>query len=123
MERLSALELESAVAGANGAGERIAAGFLYELLRCNRVGEAGVAILDLDVLLDAAEHAELSLDRDALGMGLVDHALGDLDILVEWIVGGIDHDRAEKTGIDAFVAGFLVPMVEVHREDRLGKDD
>jgi hypothetical protein len=41
---------------------------LHELLGFDRVGEARVAFLDLDVLLDAAEHAEFRLDRDALGV-------------------------------------------------------
>jgi len=45
-----------------------------------------VALVDLDVLLDAAEHAELGLDGDALGVRLVDDALGDLDVLVERLV-------------------------------------
>jgi hypothetical protein len=52
------------------------------------------AVLDLDVLLDAAEHAELGLDDDALGVGGVDDALGDLDVLLERLVRGVDHHRA-----------------------------
>ena len=69
VERLPALELEGAVAGADGAGQRIAAGLLDEVLRLFGIGQAGVAFLDLDVLLDAAEHAEFGLDADALGVG------------------------------------------------------
>jgi hypothetical protein len=83
VQGLFALELEGAVAGADGAGERIAAGRLDELLRFSGIGQAGVAFVDLDVFLDPAEHAELGLDADALGVGAVDDALGDGDVLVE----------------------------------------
>ena len=42
--------------------------------------------------------------------------------LVERVVRGVDHHGAEEAGIDAVVAGFLVTVVEVHREDGLGED-
>jgi hypothetical protein len=63
VEGLLALELEGAVAGADGAGEGVAAGLLDEGLGFLGLGEGGVAFLDLDVLLDAAEHAEFGLDE------------------------------------------------------------
>ena len=65
VQRLAALELVGAVAGADRAGEGVAAGLLDEILGLGRVGQAGIAFLDLDVLLDAAEHAELGLDGNA----------------------------------------------------------
>jgi hypothetical protein len=122
VEGLLALELEGAVRGADGAGEGVAAGLLDEVLGLGRIGQAGVAFLDLDVLLDAAEHAELGLDGDALGVGGVDDALGDRDVLLERIVRGVDHHGAVEAGVDAIVAGLLVAVVEVHREDGLGED-
>jgi hypothetical protein len=84
--------------------------------------EAGVAFVNLDVFLNAAEHAELGLDAEALGVGLVDDALGDGDVLVERIVRGVDHDGAEEAGVDAVVAGLFVTVVEVNGEDALGED-
>jgi hypothetical protein len=45
-----------------------------EILHFVGVGQARVAFVDLDVLLDAAEHAEFSLDRDALLVGDFDDA-------------------------------------------------
>ncbi len=119
VEGLLALELEGAMRGADGAGEGITAGELDELLGLDGIGEGGVAILDLDIFLDAAEHTEFGLDGDALGVGLVYHALGNLDVLLERIVGGVDHDGAEEPGIDAVITGLLVPVVEMHREDGL----
>ena len=81
MQGLPALELVGAVARADGGGERVAAGELDEFLGLLGLGQAGIAFLDLDVLLDAAEHAELGFDRDALGVRGGDDALGDGDIL------------------------------------------
>ena len=54
------------MAGADGGRERIAAGLLDEFDRFVRIGQAGVAFIDLDVFLDAAELAELRFDADAL---------------------------------------------------------
>ncbi len=122
VEGLLALELVGAVAGADGGGEGVAAGPLDEFDGLLGIGEAGVAFVDLDVLLDAAELAELGLDADALGVGAVDHPLGDGDVLLEGVVGGVDHHRAVEAGIDAIVAGLLVAVVEVDGVDRLGED-
>ena len=82
----------------------------------------GVAVLDLDILLDAAEHAELGLDGDALLVGGVDDALGDLDVLGVRLVGGVDHHGAVEARVDAVVAGLLVTVIQVHGEDRVGED-
>ncbi len=87
-----------------------------------RVGQLGVGLVDLDVLLHAAQLAELGLDHQALGVGRLDHALRDLDVLLERLVGGVDHHRAVEPGSDAIHAGGLVAVVEVDGEDRLRKD-
>ena len=78
-----------------------------------------VTFLDFDVLLDAAEHAEFGFHRKTLGVGLLDDALRDGDVLIEGIVRGIDHDGAEEARIDALVAGLLVAVVEMDGVDRL----
>ena len=122
VERLFTLELERAVGGADGAGEGVAAGLFYEFFGLGWVGEAGVAFFDYDVFFNTAEHAELGFDRDALGVGAVDDALGDRDVFFEGIVGGVDHHGAEKAGIDAVVAGLLVTVVEMDGENGLGED-
>ena len=122
VQGLLALELEGAVRGADGGGEAVAAGLLDKSLRLGRIGQAGVAFLDLDVLLHAAEHAELGFDGDAFRMGGVHHTLGDRDVLGERIVGGVDHDRTVEAGLDAVVARLFVTVVEVHREDGVRKD-
>ena len=55
-------------------------------------------------------------------MGAIDHALGDRDVLLERIVRGVDHDRAVEAAVDAIVAGLLVAVIEMHREDGLGEN-
>jgi len=77
MQGLLAFELKGAVRGADGGGEAVAAGLLHKSLGLGRISQAGVAFLDLDVLLDAAEHAELGLDGDAFRVGGVHDTLGD----------------------------------------------
>ncbi len=123
VQALLALELVRAVAGADGGGERVAPGLVDEFDGLVRVGQAGVAFVHLDVFLHAAELAEFGLDADALGVGALDDALGDGDVFVEIVVAGVDHDRRIKAAVDAVVAGFLVAVVEMDGEDRLGEND
>ncbi len=123
VERLAALELVGAVAGADGAGEGVAAGLLDEVLGLVGIGEGGVAVLDLDVLLDAAEHAELGLDARGPWRGRASTTrLVIATFFVERLVRGVDHHRAVEARLDAVVAGLLVAVVEVDGEDGLGKD-
>src|SRR5579871_3266608 len=94
VKRLLSLELVGAVAGADGAGQRVAPAFPHKLLDLLRVGQAGMALVDFDVLLHPAELAQLRLDTEALGVRLVDHAAGDGYVGGEVVVRGIDHDGA-----------------------------
>ena len=91
VEGLAALEFEGAMRSADSAGEGIAASLFNEILGFLGIGEAGVTFLDFDVLFDAAEHTELGLDGDTLGVGGIDDAFGDGDVFLKWIVRGINH--------------------------------
>ena len=123
VQALAAGELVRAVDGADGAGQAVAAGTARRTPWPRR-GRSGRAFFSstCDVFLDAAEHAEFGLDADALGVGAVDDALGDGDVLLERIVGGVDHHRRVEAAVDALVAGLLVAVVEVDGEDGLGED-
>ena len=57
----------AAVLGPQVGHDQVHARALDELLGLFRVGQVGVALVDLDVFLDAAEGAELGLDADVLG--------------------------------------------------------
>ena len=73
-----------------------------------------------DIFLDATEHAQFRFDRHAARMRLVHDAPGDLGVLFEWFMAGVDHHRAVEAGRDAVVAGLLVTVVEMDRENRVG---
>ena len=64
------LELIGAVAGADGDGQRVDTGAGDELLHLLRAGEEGVVRLDMDIVLDAGQCAELPFHDDAVGVGV-----------------------------------------------------
>ncbi len=117
MQGLFALEFKSAVAGADRASERVAAGFFHEIFGFHWIRQRRMAVFNFDVFFNTAEHAELGFDGDALFVSGFDDALGDRHVLFERIVRSIDHDGAEEAGVDALVAGFFVTVIEVHREN------
>ena len=119
VQALLAGELERAVRRADGHGQRVAAALFDELGRLVRIGQAHAAD---DVFLDAAELAQFGLDDDALGMGPIDHAAGDLDVLLELLVRGVDHHRAVEAAVDAVVADFFGAVIEMDGENHLRKD-
>ena len=96
------------MARADRDGERVEAGALDELHGLVGVGQADLA--GADAVLDAAEHAELGLDRDAARVGVVDDLLRDGDVVLEvqrrlgvLAERAVDHDarEAELDGADA----------------------
>ena len=94
-------------------------------LRCDefgRLGGIGQAHAADDVFLDAAELAQFGLDHDPLGMGPVHHAAGDLDVLRQRLVRGVDHHRTIKTAVDAIVADVFRAVVQMDGENDLRKD-
>ncbi len=128
-----ARELVGAVRGAHGDGERIDLGFLDELHGLVGVGQqlvmgelalGTVAVLGLaHAALERAEHAELTLDRDAAEMGHLGDLLRHADIVVpvagRLAVGlqrAVHHDGGEA-GLDGGHAGRgLVAVVEMHAD-------
>ena len=67
--------------------------------------------------------AELGLDDHAVVMGVLDDLAGDLDVLVEGLGGGVDHDGGEAA-VDAGLAGLEVgAMVQMQGNGDLGALD
>src|SRR5690606_40388367 len=85
-EPLFPRELVRAVRGPDRDGQSVAPGRLHEGERLVRVGQVGMRLVDRDVLLDAAQDAELGLDTDPGGVRPLDDAAGDRDVLREGFV-------------------------------------
>ena len=122
MQSLCAAELECAVAGADGAGQRVTAGAGDEVLGLVRVSQLGVGLVHGHVLFDAAQLAQLRFDYQAMRVRRIDHPAGDLDVLFIRLMAGIDHDRAVEPALDAVHTRLLIAVIEMNRKHRLRED-
>ncbi len=118
---LLGLELVSAVAGADGDGERVAAGLGDELLDLLGAGIGGLVSGDLDLVLDAGQSAQLGLDHNAVIVGILHDLLGDLNVLGKGLAGGVDHDGGEAA-VNATLAGLEVrAVVQMQNDGDIGQ--
>ena len=108
------LELISAVAGADGDGQRVDAGLGDEFLDLFRTGVGADCVADL--VLDAGQGAELAFDDDAVVMGILDDLAGQGDVVLEAVGGAVDHDGGEAA-VDAALAGLEVGAVIQMQDD------
>ena len=117
-------ELVSAVAGANGDGQGVQAGELYELGSLRGIGEVAQAVEPGAVaVFDAAQTTDFAFHRDPLGMGHLHHFARGLDVVVK--AGGrlairhqrpIHHDAGEAQ-FDGGLAGLhAVAVVQVKHQ-------
>ena len=120
---LSGSELVSAVAGADGDGQGITAGAGDELLHLFRTGVMGVFGRHIDLVLHACQSAQLGLHHYAVVVGILHHLLGDLDVLLKGLGGGIDHHGGE-TAVHAGLAQLeAVAVVQVQADRQAGLSD
>src|SRR5699024_3677789 len=113
---LSSSELVSAVAGADGDGQRVAAGLGDELL--NFLGTGVVRVLggNLDLVLHASQSAQLGLDHNTVIMSIFHNTLGQLNVLSEGLGRGVDHDGGEAA-VDAALADLeAVAVIQVQSD-------
>ena len=71
---------------------------------------------DLHVVLDAGQSAQLGLYHHAVVVGVLHNLLGDLDVLLEGLGGGVDHDGG-KAAVNAGLAGLKVGAVVQMQHD------
>ena len=90
------LELVSAVRGADGDGQRVTAGTGNELLDLLGTGVVSVVSGNADLVLNTGQSAQLSLDHNTVIVSVLDHLLGDLDVLLEGLGGSVDHDAGAE---------------------------
>ena len=79
--------------------------------------------LDLHVVLDAGQGAELGLDDHAVVMGVLNHLAGQGNVLLIGLGAGVDHDGG-KAAVDAGLAGLEVgAVVQMQGDGDLGAFD
>jgi len=125
VEVLLALELVGAMGVADRDGERIHAGKAHELdglLRVGVVALFGVAAALLAfVKLGADQLAQLSFDHAVVFVGVFHNATADLDVLLQRVVAGINHDAREAL-VDAILAQLeAVAVVQMHGDRDVGQ--
>ena len=117
---LGGLELVGAVRGADGDGQRVAAGAGDELLHLFGVGVALLAVLHSDLILHAGQSAQLRLDHHAVIVGVLHDLAGQGDIFLKRLGGGVDHDGG-KAAVDAVLAQLKgIAVVQMQRNGDLG---
>ena len=113
-------ELVSAVAGADGDGQGVTAGLGDELLDLLRTGIGSSVSGNLNIVLDAGQSAQLSLNHHAVVVSVLNNLLGDLDVLLERLGGGVDHDGGEAT-VDAALTSLEVgAVIQVQSDGNVG---
>ena len=110
------LKLVSAVGGADGNGQGVAAGLGDELLHFLGAGIGGILRRDLHIVLDTGQGAQLGLHHHAVVVGILHHLLGDLDVFGEGLGRGVDHDGG-KAAVNAGFAGLKVGAVVQVQDD------
>ena len=113
--------LVDAVGGADGNGQRIDPGALDELGCLSGFGVA-VAAAAVQIVLLAADLAQLGLDGDARCMAGPDHRLGDLDVLLKHVVGPVNHDGGVTgaEGLHGQLKAAAVVQMHDHGDRSLG---
>ena len=121
-------KLVSAVAGADGDGQRIHAGALGKLDCLVGIGDVIEARTAGSVaVFNAAQNADFAFDRDAALVRVIDNLAGDFDILFKGGRGlavglqrAVHHD-AGKAQLDGALAGLVaVAVIQVHGDRNLG---
>ena len=111
------------MARADGNCKRIAAGALDEFLHILRARIGRILGLDLDIVLNAGQRAELRLHDGAMRVRIFHDLARQRDILLKRLGGSVDHDR-RKTVIDAGLAQLeRVPMVQMETDRQTGLDN
>jgi len=107
------------MARADGRGERIAAALRHKRLDFVGIGQA--ALPSSNLMSSSTRRAcRVPLDAEPLH-GRDRPPAWYLDVFIERIVRGVNHDRAVEPAVDAIVTGLLVAVVEMHRVDGLGE--
>ena len=81
------------------------------------MGVGGILSRNLNVVLNAGQSAQLSLNDYAVRMRVLNDLLGDLNVFVKRLAGAVDHNGGEAA-VDAGLAGLEVRAVVKVQGDR-----
>ena len=116
-------ELVSAVGGADGNSQGIAAGTGHKFLNLFGTGIMRPLGGYIHIILDAGQSAQLSLYYYAMSVSIFYDLLGDGDILLKGLGGGVDHDGGE-TIVDTGFAGLkAVAVIQMQNDRQAGLDN
>ena len=110
-------ELECAMACTNCDSQRVNACLAYELLNLFRLGVRRILCGYVYIILDSGQLSKLCLYYYAVSMCILNNLLCDLDVLLERILGSIDHNGS-KSAIDTGLADLEVCAVIQMQSDR-----
>ncbi len=108
------LGLVHPMGGADGRREQIDAGAPDKLLGFAWIAQSGLVLSDLDLVLHAADRAQLALDRDiAKGMAVVRHGLCDAYVGFKLLFRRVNHDiRVARVG-SGFAQSHIGAVIQV----------
>ena len=108
------------MAGADGDGQTIHPRGLDELLYLVGVGVGGVGGGDVHVVLDAGQTAQLPFHHHAVGVGVLHHLTGEGDVVLEGMLGPVDHHGGEAPVDAGFADLKILPVVQVQGHGQAG---
>ena len=88
---LTGLELVCAVAGADCDCERVNAGAGYEIVNLIRVGEAGLVLGNINIVLNSGKLTKLTLNNNAVGVSIINNLFGQGNVLLIGKMGAVNH--------------------------------
>ena len=117
---LAGLKLVGAVAGADGDGQGVHTGAVYEILNLFRAGVALVTGLYLYIIFHAGQGAKLALNHYTVGVGILNHLFGQSNVLLIGLAGAVDHHGGEAA-VNAGLAGLKIrAVIQVQGDGQTG---
>ena len=98
-------EFVSAVAGTDGDCQRVTTGLGYKFFYFFRTGVGSSFSRNVYLVFDTGKATKFSFYYNAVSVSVFNYLLGDCDVLLEALGGGVDHDGSEAA-VDAGLAGL-----------------
>src|SRR5258708_12000180 len=89
-----------------------------ELNRLRGISQESAAFIYLNIFFDPAKPPELRFHTNPFGVRFFHDSLGNCYIFCKRLVTRIDHSRAVKSAINAFVAGRFIPVAQRYAKSR-----